>query len=98
MIPAGVAEPNARSPIAMRPKPEHRDAVDVLREADAVEAGALVDLLRHRVLEQDAVHVGVRVQLVDARPAAPPSSSPAGSTTLRDSMPTRRQALPFIFT
>ena len=41
------------------------DAVDVLAPADRVEHGALVDVRRHRVLDQDAVHAVVGDQIVD---------------------------------
>ena len=41
------------------------DSVDVFGEGDAVEAGALVDLLRNRVLKEDAADAGIGVEVVD---------------------------------
>ena len=47
-------------------------AVHVLRQIDRVEAGTLVDLRRHRVLQQDAVAARVGVQLRRSSPATVP--------------------------
>ena len=46
-------------------KPEAGDAVHVLFQADSIETGALVDLGGHRVLQQNAVHIRVAIQLVN---------------------------------
>ena len=55
--------------LAHRHAPEAigRDAIDVLGQRDAIKTGALVDLRRHRVLQQNAVDVGIGVERVDAR-------------------------------
>ena len=73
------------------------DAVDVFLEGDAVEAGALVDLFWDGMLEEDAADTRVGVEVVDGGEEFVGGGG-AGSAMLRDSMPTRRQALPFMRT
>jgi hypothetical protein len=46
---------------------EAGDSVHIFFERDAVEAGAFVDLLWDRMLEQDAAHARVGIELVDLR-------------------------------
>jgi hypothetical protein len=47
------------------PKPVASHSVHVLLNADPVEAVPLVDLRREWMLEEDALHAGIPVQLVD---------------------------------
>ena len=55
MMPAGVAEPYAGSPIAMRPKPRQVTPSTSLASAIASKQARSSICARHRVLQQDAV-------------------------------------------
>ena len=49
----------------MRPKPCVVTPSTSLSQCDGVEAGPFVDLRRHRVLQQNTVHVGIGIELRD---------------------------------
>ena len=65
MMPAGVADPKAGSPRAIFPNPRLVTPVHVFFQHDAVKADAFIDLRRHRMLQQDAVHLRIGVQFID---------------------------------
>ena len=58
-MPPGVQEAKPGQAEAHRGEGVAGDAVDVLLGGDRLEGGALVDVRAGRVLQQDAVHVGV---------------------------------------
>ncbi len=46
-------------------KAQAGDSIHIFTQGNGVKTGALVNLLGYRVLQQDAVHIGVAVQLVN---------------------------------